>query len=79
MEKGNWAICQNFKCAKFMDNAEDLRIHARNCQYLWKCKHCSIEFEKEERVRKHHCCDSTDDSEDEIEVVEVQSDQVCKL
>ena len=62
-----------------MDNAEDLRIHARNCQYLWKCKHCSIEFEKEERVRKHHCCDSTDDSEDEIEVVEVQSDQVCKL
>ncbi|XP_066929476.1 uncharacterized protein [Clytia hemisphaerica] len=66
LEKGNWAICQNYKCGKYMDDPEDLRVHARKCQYLWKCKYCDVEYDKESRVKNHHCRDTSSDEEDNV-------------
>jgi len=55
-----------------MDDPEDLRIHARNCQYLWQCKYCKIEYKKEYMVRRHHCRETESESEDEL--VEVKQE-----
>lgn len=65
MELGNWAVCQNYTCAKYMDNQEEIISHYRKCKYLWKCKYCAIEYEDEPSVSKHHCCTSSGDDEDD--------------
>ncbi|XP_047126587.1 uncharacterized protein LOC100200373 isoform X1 [Hydra vulgaris] len=58
VDQGNWAICQNYKCGKYMDQVDDIVEHFRSCDYLWQCKHCFIEFQSEYKVRKH-CCQPT--------------------
>lgn len=65
VELGNWAVCQNYTCAKYMDNQEEIISHYRKCKYLWKCKYCAIEYEDEPSVSKHHCCTSSGDDEDD--------------
>ena len=61
---GNWAVCQNYQCGKYMDDVQDIRDHFRRCGYLWRCKYCSIELEKESAVRKHKCRDAPSSDDD---------------
>ena len=51
-----------------MEDPADVRIHTKKCDYLWQCKYCKIEYDKESAVRKHHCRDESSDSQGEEEV-----------
>ena len=50
-----------------MDQVDDIVEHFRSCDYLWQCKHCSVEFRSESKVRKHRCCTTSEDDSDETQ------------
>lgn len=50
-----------------MDQVSEIREHCGKCGYLWRCKYCAVEYDKESAVRKHKCRDSDTSTSSENE------------
>jgi len=79
VEKGNWAVCQNYKCAKYLDTIDEIVRHFHLCKYLWKCKYCDIEYDNEPQVQKHHCCTSSEKHSDEEHTSDISVGELTKI
>jgi len=66
-------ICQNYLCGQFLTSNHESIEHLRKCNYLWRCEHCSIVLDTEDRVRKHFCTPVKEEEKfTEDEVIELK-------